>query len=61
MFNSSDLTGTMLVQNLVELFGNGQIDLDELWDTIDKDMQCQDFDGVCVGYEPSCMCSHQHN
>ena len=61
MFNSSNLTGTMLVQTLVELFADGQIDLTELWDTIEQDMSCQQFDGVCVGYEPACVCSHQHN
>ena len=61
MFDFPSYTGTMLVKSLVHLFRSGQIDLDEVWDTIEKDMQCQEFKDHCTGYEPICVCSQVSN
>ncbi len=60
MFNSLDHTGTMLITNLIEMFRTGQIDLEEMWDIIDKEIQCQQYADICTGYEPTCICSNIH-
>ena len=57
MFRLQDSSGIMLIKTLVDAFRNGDIDLDEMWDVIEKEMQCQKFGNKCVGIPHTCACN----